>query len=141
MNRNILKAFLLPLLLCACSLPGRHADEDMQQPVSGINWYLQKIHQPGGNVEINKLVAYISFDAAKKTASGNGGCNQFGSKCLLEGGKISIQEMFSTEMYCVEYQSQEDIYFRKLQDVNRYKVKDGKLLLYHDNELLLEFGK
>ena len=141
MNRIILKAILLPLLFCACNLPGRHADEDMQQPVYGINWYLQKIYQPGGNMEIKKPMAYISFDAAKKTASGNGGCNRFGSNCRLEGKKISIREMFSTEMYCVDYQSQEDLYFRKLQDVNRYEVKDGKLLLYRDNELLLEFGK
>lgn len=101
-------------------------------------WQLKKIHTTTG-IEVISTAAFIKFDKAKKSAGGNGSCNNFGGSFTLDKNKISIQNIFSTKMYCEGVQQTEDVYFSLLQKVNNYVVKDKMLLLYLDKELMLVF--
>lgn len=43
-------------------------------------------------------------------------------------------------MYCEGVQQTEDAFFKQLGEVNRFEVKDKRLLLYRDKEVLQEFA-
>jgi len=141
MKTNVSFALILLGLLSACNTTKSPAVVATERSISGINWYLKKIYLSTGNIDVNNPNAFIKFDAAKNSAGGKGGCNNFGSNYMVNEQMLNFKNIFSTKMYCEKYQAQEDNFFRQLDKVNRYDVKDGKLLLYMDNELLLEFGK
>ncbi|MEI9913004.1 MAG: META domain-containing protein [Bacteroidota bacterium] len=60
-------------------------------------------------------------------------------KLTVDGDKLRFGNIFSTKMYCDNVQSIEDDFFRELQKVTRYEIKEKKLLLFNENKLLLEF--
>ena len=90
---------------------------------------------------MNNQKTFIKLDATKNSAGGNGGCNSFGSNYIVNEQQLDFKNIFSTKMFCEQFQSQENNFFKQLELVNRYDVKDGKLLCTKDNELLLELGK
>jgi heat shock protein HslJ len=104
----------------------------------GTKWLLKKIHTDAGteNVFTN---AYIKFNLLKKTAGGNGSCNTFGSSFIINNHQISINNIYATKMYCDGVQQTEDSFFQQLEKVNRFEIKQKKLLLYRDDIVLLEF--
>lgn len=139
--RFILPSLLLFFLVDACNTakgPGNGANNFS---IYGYNWYLRKITLPSGKMDISSKTSYINFDQEKKSAGGNGGCNHFGGSCIIDGKSLAIKNMFATEMYCEEFHLQEENFFRLLQQVNRYDVKDSVLIMYHDNDQLMEFKK
>ena len=129
------------LLFTACAPAKGPAVVATEKSISGINWYLKKIYMSEATLDIANQNAYIKLDAAKNSAGGKGGCNSYGSSYTVNGQQISFKNIFSTKMFCEKFQAEEDAYFRQLEKVNRYDVKDDKLLLYAGTELLLEFSK
>jgi heat shock protein HslJ len=102
------------------------------------NWSLQKIYTENGAEEVNTK-AFIKLDEEKKQAGGNGSCNTFGSSFIITNNEISFKNIFSTKMYCEGVQQTENTFFKQLEKVNRFEVKDKRLLFYRDNQILLEF--
>ena len=103
-------------------------------------WLLKKIHTDTGTDDVFTN-AFIKFNLQKKTAGGNGSCNTFGSNFVVANHQISIINLFSTKMYCEGVQQTEDSFFRLLEKVNRFEIKEKTLRFYFDEELLLEFEK
>ncbi len=141
MKRIASVVFILMAVIYACNTTKGPAVVATEKSISGINWYLKKIYLSTGNIDVNNANAFIKFDAAKNSAGGKGGCNNFGCSYTVNEQQLDFKNVFSTKMFCETYQSQEDSFFKQLEKVNRYDVKDGKLLLYMNSELLLEFGK
>ncbi len=91
-------------------------------------WSLKKIHTEAGVEEVNTK-AFIKLDKVKKQAGGNGSCNTFGSSFSITNNEISFKNIFSTKMYCEGVQLTEDSFFKQLEKVNKFEVKDKKLTL------------
>jgi len=132
---------LLMVILYGCKTTKAPVIVATERSISGIQWYLKTIYQPAGNLTINDNIAFIKFDAEKNSAGGKGGCNNYGCSYNVNGTIIDFKNVFSTKMFCEKTQQQEDLFFRLLEKVNRFDVKNARLLLYKDDELLLEFGK
>lgn len=96
---------------------------------------------PEAALDISNPNAYIKLDATKNSAGGKGGCNNYGSSYSVNEQQITFKNIFSTKMFCEKFQAEEDAYFRQLEKVNRFDIKDDKLLLYMDNTLLLQFER
>lgn len=111
-----------------------------QQFLYDTKWMLKKIHTSSG-VEDVITKAFIRFNEKKKSAGGHGGCNSFGGTVTVNNNTISIKEIFSTKMFCEGIQPTEDAFFKQLEKVNRFEIKDKALLLYLDQDVLLEFEK
>lgn len=107
-------------------------------PLYDTKWSLKKIYTQAGTEEVTTK-AFIKFNAAKKSAGGNGSCNSFGGALYVSKDSISITNIFSTKMYCDGVQQTEDSFFNQLGKVTRFEIKDTILLLYNNNTLLLEF--
>jgi len=80
--------------------------------------------------------AYLSFDADKKTFSGNGGCNQVSGSYNLEKKTIRFGEVISTKMSCPDIQF-ENTFLSTLGSVDHYEQKGNDLLLKKKKEVLL----
>jgi heat shock protein HslJ len=101
-------------------------------------WLLKKIHTDTGT-EDAITNAFIKFNLPKKTAAGNGSCNTFGGNFVVSDHQISITNIFSTKMFCDGVQQTEDVFFNQLKKVNRFEIKEKKLLLYRNDKMLLGF--
>ena len=64
------------------------------QSLYDMNWSLKKIHRETGVEEV-LTNAFIKFDAAKKSAGGNGSCNTFGCSFTISNNNISFKNIFS----------------------------------------------
>ena len=116
------------------------AKESMQQttPLYDTKWSLKKVYNNGKEETVNTK-AFIRFDQQKGSAGGNGSCNSFGSNATINGNEVGFKNIFSTKMYCEGIQPMEDLFLGDLGQVDRFEIKDNKLFLYKDKELLLEF--
>lgn len=107
------------------------------QNLSGTDWKLMRIE--GQNVNTDK--AFIRFDEAKNTVGGNGGCNGFGGKLSKSGSQIEISQVFSTKMFCEATSEIENKFLGNLDRVTKYQITDGKLFLYVEEKVVLEFAR
>ncbi len=133
-------AILSAVMLSNCNTTGSTSGS-AETDLANNDWYLKKIYQSPADINVDNRQTFIRFDENKRSAGGKGGCNSFGSNYKITGSNISFKNIFSTKMFCEQYQEQENRFFSQLEKVNRYELKDGKLLLYMNNELLLELGR
>ena len=129
-------AFLFMIVFAQCN-----SNETKESSLYDTKWILVKIHQGLSTEEVIAGKAYINFNKEKNNAGGNGSCNMFGGTLAVDGDKISITQIIATKMYCEGVQQTENSFFIQLEKVNRYEIKNDKLFLYRDKELLLEFEK
>ncbi len=81
----------------------------------------------------------ILFDKRTGRISGKAGCNRYFGKVMFDNSKLLISDVGSTQMACAD-EKVETVYLKHLMAANRYQVQGNNLLLYKDQELLLEFS-
>lgn len=113
-------------------------DSHQQPSLYETKWMLKKIYTTNQTEEVTTK-AFIKFNQQQQSSGGNGSCNTFGSSFTLSGDKISFKDIFSTKMYCDGVQQTEDKFFQQLNKINRFEIKGNSLLLFRDNDPLLEF--
>ena len=144
MRKTFIFTVLVVIILSSFSrMPG--SMNDYQNPgkkeltLDSNKWWLSKIYITDSFTQVSTKKAFISFNTADGRVSGNGSCNSFGGKLTIDGNNLSLDNIFSTKMYCNDVQSIEDKFFRKLQKVARYEIEGKKLLLFEGDKLVLEF--
>lgn len=112
-------------------------DEPVRNGLEDRKWVLESIK--GRRTLAPIKGAFINFDAQKRSAGGNSGCNVFGGEYTAEGTKIAIKEIVSTMRACIEDDRMtiEREFLDGLRAANRFEIRDGRLLLYRGSSLLL----
>src|SRR6187399_853331 len=136
---NQLYFICITLVIFASSCKSSKETMRSSTPLYNTKWSLKKIHD-NGKEEIVNTKAFIRFDKEKGSAGGNGSCNSFGSSTTINANEVSFKNIFSTKMYCEAVQKIETHFFSRLENANRFGIKEKILSLYHDKELLLEFS-
>ena len=120
-TRLISVVILSAFLLSACgSIGGSSSD------LKGSAWELVSLGDalpvPGTNVT-------LSFE--KDNLGGNGGCNSYGGEFKLKGDKLTIGNVYSTEMYCEAegIMDQEARYYQMISNVESFSVDGEELIL------------
>ena len=115
------------------------ADETSGNDLTAKKWFLESVGSRMTLVAIKGL--FLNFDAQKKSAGGNSGCNVFGGSYLTEGRKIAIRDIFSTMRACDEDGKMqiEREFLDGLRTADSYKISDDHLYLYAGKRLLLTF--
>ena len=84
----------------------------------------------------------LSFEADQVT--GNAGCNHYFGDYEFQGNQIGFSAMGMTEMACMEpvgLMEQELVLIELLSNIERFKLVEGRLHLYHrDGEALIFEG-
>ena len=135
------KNFLLVFLFIYLTSFSKCRTDSTDSILYGTKWSLIKIYDSQSAKDVSNKNVFIQFDKEKGHAGGKGGCNSFSGTLSINGNKLSITRIISTKMFCGEVQEIEDAFFSQLENVNKYEIKESRLLLYHDKELLLEFEK
>ena len=130
--------FVTILIISASCKPAKETTGTTSTPLFGTKWSLKKIYT-GGKEETVNTKAFIRFDKEKGSAGGNASCNNFGSSLTVNKHEVSFKDIFSTKMYCEQVQQTENKFLAGLRKVNRFEIKEKRLLLYNDRELMFEF--
>jgi len=88
-----------------------------------------------------EITPFLVFDTQKQSAGGDTGCNSFGGSYKAEANKISFIEIISTMRACIEDERMnvEREFLGGLQNANRFEIKNAKLNLFQNDNLLLTF--
>lgn len=117
MKKFFVVSMVLGLILSACGAnPGADLD--------GSHWKLAAIS--GGQVPAGIEVT-LNFEGDE--LGGNAGCNSYGAAYSLKGGKLEVEDAFSTMMYCEAAMDVETAYLQSLQSVSGYRVEGDQLVL------------
>ncbi len=100
-------------------------------------WVLESIKNRRTLARIKGV--FVNFDETKGSAGGNSGCNVFGGEYTATGSRIAIKDIVSTMRACIEddRMTVEREFLDGLRTSNRFEIKDGRLLLYRGQNLLL----
>lgn len=107
---------ILTLALAACGSSGSVPD------LKGTSWVLVEIN---GQPVLDGSSPTLVFN--EDGVGGNGSCNTFGGDFKQENEKLTIEQLFSTLMYCDNVMDQELAYFTALQEAASFQIKDGNL--------------
>ena len=140
MKRLTLLLITLGLIISACTStqPGGEA---LTVP---SKWNLMSFGKSGTETPIiQDSIITLEF-AENDQVGGTGGCNSYGGKFEVQGETITIKEIVSTLMACMDDQvmEQETQYFTALQGVSNYEISgDNLTIFYEDGQSQLNFVK
>lgn len=137
-----LMAILVVVVCMSCNTGSKTGNGAVgTAPLFGTKWYLNAFHIANVDTVLLGKKAFVVFNdkADGMTVNGNGGCNIFGGQLVVKGAHIQLSKLFSTRKWCAESPTIEAPFLKNLEVVNRYEMKAGKLVLYHDDQLLLVF--
>ena len=106
-------------------------------PLDGTSWELYAFRKSS---PIEGTEFTTSFEAGQ--VSGSGGCNQYGGSYIVEGNRLTIAEMYSTEMACLEPEGlmeQEAYLLEFLGSAVTYSIDTGRLLILRPDGEALTF--
>ncbi|MFC2010336.1 META domain-containing protein [Chloroflexota bacterium] len=105
-----------------------------------IAWVLESLGEPGNLtpvIEGTRITA--TFESDEGQVRGSAGCNSYFGGYELNG-KLSIEMLAHTEMYCMEPEGvmdQEYQYLSTLNTAESYEIEDGKLRISCSEQVLV----
>lgn len=126
-------AVISMLILAACALPPapppRRPDAAPSAPtgaLAGTNWMLTTLD---GNPPLANTTVTLNF-SADGNAGGNDGCNAFGGKYTVDGGKLTFGPLIGTLIACEEpIMNQADAFRKALEQTAQFEVAGDTLTL------------
>ena len=123
------------ILLTACAGGNSAVGAELE----GATWVLVELN---GETPREGSRATLQFEGEQ--LSGNAGCNHYGGNYRTQGNTIQVDNLFATEMACLEPEGilkQEQAYLTALGMANRFEVNEGELTLLVDQQPLLRLSK
>lgn len=106
--------------------------------LEGQVWQL--IEMPGNALRLpHDHMPYLLFDDKEKRITGFGACNRFFGGYKRMGDRLEIGPLASTRMSCGDLDLIEQAFFQRLEQVDRWQIRDRQLRLLKGNEALLFF--
>lgn len=129
----IFLSIIFAIILSAC------AGSDMadQPDLEGATWVLTSYNQ-SHPIEGTQLTIRFEGDQI----SGNAGCNHYGGSYQIKGNMISFNDLFNTEMACIEpvgVMEQEHNYLELLRSAQRFELIKGLLTIFTSSQQILSF--
>lgn len=94
--------------------------------LEGNNWLLNRVTGiPEPQQVPSNVPATVKFEAGK--IQGNGGCNNIGGAYILNGDKLTINNLFSTKMYCAGASKWEGLMLERLEKSQSYRINGEEL--------------
>jgi heat shock protein HslJ len=138
-SQRILAMLFVIAAVAALAACGPAATEEPEGPeLASTRWMLQTLD---GQPLID--VTTITAEFAEGRISGSAGCNQYFGSYETSGNELTIREIGSTEMFCMEPEGimeQEQAFLSALGTVGAYQVEGGQLeMLDADGNVVLTF--
>lgn len=132
--KSLLLLFCLALFGVSCNSSKNMAKLD------GVKWELKSLNDREVKLTDNNSEVYLQFNEAEKKVSGRGGCNRFFGNYEMDGDKLKFSPLGATRMACPDLQLETE-FFKALETVDTYSIKDGLLSLKSKNKVVAVFNK
>lgn len=136
----IIIAGILCVTIASCTIGSKKTVSDSHNTISsiaGYKWVLIELNGKKAKEDKQmKKMPYIKF-GADSTISGNGGCNGYGGKYVLNGASgIEISDVMSTLIACPDnyVQTQEVGLFKLYREAHHYGIEQNILTIYNADE-------
>ena len=109
---------------------------------NGMQWVLDSLNWKGKTISelYPTKKPQLRFSQAEGRISGFSGCNSFSGHPVMNANKIDFNvTIITTRKYCPG--EGEKVFFEALQAVNRFEIKNKKLIFYRNNEVLMQFAE
>jgi heat shock protein HslJ len=107
-------------------------------------WILVSFGKTRAEMPVIENSAITLEFADNNQVGGSGGCNSYGAKVEVQGKTLTITEIVSTLMACVDdkVMEQETQYFTALQGASNFEISgDNLTIFYEDGQSQLNFVK
>jgi len=121
---------VLTATLVACTVAERASPPAPGARLLDTEWELVSL---SGGTLIEGRAITLRFEEA--SLKGSGGCNTYGGNYTASEDRLSVSDVYATEMACMEpdgIMEQEQTYFQILNTVARYQVDGDQLELYDE---------
>jgi heat shock protein len=132
--KSLLLLFCLALFGVSCNSSKNMAKLD------GVKWELKSLNDREVKLTDNNSEVYLQFNEAEKKVSGRGGCNRFFGNYEMDGDKLKFSPLGATRMACPDLQLETE-FFKALETVDTYSIKDGLLSLKSKDKVVAVFNK
>ena len=113
----------------------KKADNDMQWVLDSLNWKGKRIQDLYATKK-----PQLRFSQAEGRISGFSGCNSFSGNPVINANRIDFNiPILSTKKYCKG--GGEIAFFEALQSVNRFEIKNKRLIFYRNQEVIMRFAE
>ena len=123
------------LSLGACGVVGPPAGD----PLEGTSWRLVTL---GGAGLIPGTEITLTFE--QRQVHGSSGCNTYGGSYEVDGDKITMTDLYNTEMACMDPQGvmdQETEYLELLRDAQAFQIDEAELVIEAASDEVLAFAR
>lgn len=132
--KSLLLLFCLALFGVSCNSSKNMAKLD------GVKWELKSLNDRDVKLTDNNSEVYLQFNEAEKKVNGRGGCNRFFGNYEMDGDKLKFSPLGATRMACPDLQLETE-FFKALETVDTYSIKDGLLSLKSKDKVVAVFNK
>lgn len=129
--KTMIMTLIFVSLLAACGNAGGSAAD-----LRSASWLLTSLD---GSSPVTGSSITLNFD--KDSLGGSAGCNSYGGEYKLRGDKLTLNSVYSTEMYCeaAGLMDQEAYYLELLSKVESVSITGDTLTLTTSSGETLEF--
>jgi heat shock protein HslJ len=106
-----------------------------ENPLAATRWALVSVGEPGAETPVLQGTEItLEFEEAGQ-AGGSGGCNSYGAEYEIQDGKLSFDQIVTTEMACLDegVMEQEQRYYQALQAAGEFELAGDQLKIWFDN--------
>lgn len=127
-------------LVCVITMGvGCNSSKNMAK-LNDVKWELKMLDGKEIKLTDNNSDIYIQFNEAEKKVNGRGGCNRFFGNYNMDGDKLKFSPIGATRMACPDLQTESE-FFRVLETVDAYSIKEGLLSLKSKGNVVAVFFK
>jgi heat shock protein HslJ len=122
---------VLTATLIACTTAEPNPPPAPDSRLLDTEWELVSLN--GGALLEGRAITLRFGDGSLK---GSGGCNTYGGSYTVSEDRLSVSDVYATEMACMEPEGimdQEQVYLQLLNAVTRYRLDGDRLELYDES--------
>jgi heat shock protein HslJ len=137
---NVFSLFIVSvLLISACRAPDGNQDQSQPELV-GTSWQLIEYGDPANPTPVQSGSTVTLNFGGDGSIGGHSSCNTYGGSFSLgSGNNLTMSEIFSTLMACLEpgIMEQEAAYLGALNLASTYEIRDGQLFIEYEGGLMV----
>ncbi len=133
-----MKSFFILLCIVLVSVSGCKSKKEVVK-LDGMRWVLKILNNKEVVLSDSDNKIFILFDDVAKRVNGRAACNRFFGDYEISDTKLKFFPMGATRMACPNDSDWEAEFFKMLEAVDNYKVKDNMLYFLSKEGIVAEF--
>ena len=130
-RRRLFEIIGATLIMSLTALAGISCTQTSAEKLEGATWVLKAYGEPNSLIDaLPDSVVTLNFNKDDKRVWGTGGVNTYGGNYQVDGNRLTVSELVSTEIAgWPPLQNQENTFFNILISAQSFDIDDNKLTI------------